>query len=190
MGEINPPRPVKLIVGMIAASGDLFEVAQEELCNRYGEIDFESEVVSFDQTQYYEHQMGLDLKRKFISFAELIDSGALANIKLFTNELEARISEGYCTNGVPRPVNLDPGYVTMAKLVLASTKDHAHRIYLRDGVYAEVTLQYRKGKFRPWSWTYPDYKTERYRAVFRQIRDIYLGQLSHLIAHKNAQNQS
>ena len=99
MGEISSPKPVKLIVSMIAASEDLFEVVGGALCEKYGEVDFETEIVPFNHTEYYEPQMGPGLRRKFVSFARLIDSGSLADVKLFTNELEARIIVG-----IPLPV--------------------------------------------------------------------------------------
>ena len=70
-----------------------------------------------------------------------------------------------------RPLNLDPGYITPAKLVLASTKDHAHRIYLRDGIYAEVTLSFRGRKWQPLEWTYPDYRRDDYQRFFTECRE-------------------
>jgi hypothetical protein len=115
--------------------------------------------------------MGSALKRRFISFAEKIDPSALAPIKRFTNELEARIAAGQ--GAVARPINLDPGYLTLAKLVLASTKDHAHRIYLSQGIYAEVTLSFRRGQWRHHDWTYPDYRRDDYHAFFTQCRDYF-----------------
>jgi len=74
-------------------------------------------------------------------------------------------------------VNVDPGYVSLGKLVLASTKDHAHRLYLDRGVYGEVMLTYQQGCFRPWPWTYPDYASDGYCAMFGEIRECYKAQL-------------
>jgi len=74
---------------------------------------------------------------------------------------------------VTRPLNLDPGYLTEAKLVLASTKDHAHRIYLGRGIYAEVTLHYQNGRWQSHDWTYPDFQRPDYHLFFSQCRDFF-----------------
>jgi hypothetical protein len=110
--------------------------------------------------------------RRIWAFERLVDPGTLAAIKLRTNELEMQWAEVD-----KRKVNLDCGYVSMAKLVLATTKNHGHRIYLGNGIYAEVTLRYRDGVFQPWPWTYPDYATPQYCALFDEIRRIYVAQL-------------
>ena len=112
------------------------------------------------------------MQRQIVSFQRLVVPSDLASIKRQTNELEwslAREDE--------RRVNIDPGYVSLGKLVLASTKDHAHRLYLGQGIYGEVTLTYQRGRFRPWPWTYPDYADERYCALFDEIRNRYKVQL-------------
>jgi hypothetical protein len=117
--------------------------------------------------------MGADLKKQFIACERLIDPGELARIKRETNHWEAE----YATLGrhpEPRPLNLDPGYITPAKLVLASTKDHAHRIYLKDGIFAEVTLAFRHHQWQPMEWTYPDYRRADYQAFFTRCREYLL----------------
>jgi hypothetical protein len=174
MGEIKRHPPVKLIVGMIAADAGLFPSVEALLSQKFGRADFWSDVVPFDYTDYYTREMGTDLLRKFISFERLIQPEEIVEIKLFTNDLE---KEFVYPNTDRRRANLDPGYVSAAKLVLASTKDHIHRIYLRDGIYAEITLRMEKKTFRPWQWTYPDYRSEEYIAIFNEIRRIYMEQL-------------
>ena len=114
--------------------------------------------------------MGPDLLRQFVSFEPLIDPGRLAEIKRETNELERRIADDAAALEIERPVNIDPGYVTPDKLVLATTKDRAHRIYLSSGIYAEVTLVYARGAWQPLEWTYPDYRKPEYHAYFEQLR--------------------
>jgi hypothetical protein len=155
-------------------SGDetLLAVAKGALVNRFGPVDYESELLCFDHTPYYEREFGPDLLRRFVSFSELIAPDRLAEIKRTTNDLEMT----WTVDG-RRHVNLDPGYVSMGKLVLATTKDYTHRIYLGQGIYAEVTLKYQRGGFHPWEWTYPDYASPRYLEVFTQIRSIYMSQL-------------
>jgi hypothetical protein len=128
--------------------------------------------MKFDFTAYYESEMGANLLRKFIAFERPVSPADLAEIKLWTNGVEASFSEAAASRRPPvrRPINLDPGYVTLSKLVLATTKDHAHRIYLDRGIYAEVTLRFLKGAFEPMPWTYPDYRTEAYRRFFEGVR--------------------
>jgi len=176
MGEIRTPEPVKLFAGILAANLDALSIAIEKLSETFGEIDIESEVMPFDFTDYYAEETGTDIKRKFVSFVRLIAPDEIAPIKRRTNELEGEIA------AIPglsfkRPANIDPGYLSLSKVVLATTKDHSHRLYLRDGIYAEVTLRFHKGDYEPFPWTYPDYRTEAYRAFFRKTREKYLKQL-------------
>ena len=174
MGEIKSHPPVKLFVGIIVAASQPLDAIHQRLTADWGNIDYVSPTLPFSYTSYYEREMGANLARQFVSFERLILPDELADCKRLSNEIEAEFSQD---EGVPRPVNLDPGYVSAAKLVLASTKDHAHRLYLRDGIYAEITLRYYQKTFRPWDWTYPDYRTPAYIEIFNDIRRIYLEQL-------------
>jgi hypothetical protein len=172
MGKITEPRPVKLIVGLFTGNMDLLPSARVALVERFGEIDYESERLPFHHTHYYEAEFGPNLQRQILSFAKLVPPEQLTAVKRLTNELE----QSWSVDG-QRRVNLDPGYVSLSKLVLATTKDYSHRVYLGQGIYAEVTLHYRRGSFRSWEWTYPDYASERYREIFDHIRSIYVAQL-------------
>ncbi len=178
MGVIRPPRKVKLICGMIGPDPDLMHRARKMMTRGFGETDLSSEVWPFDATDYYEAEMGPDLKRWFVSFDELISTDRIAEIKRETMALEARLADDCLRPPAQRVVNLDPGYVGLSKLVLATTKDHAHRIYLQRGIYAEVTLQYTKGRWQPWPWTYPDYAAETYHPFLMQVRQRLVEQLS------------
>jgi hypothetical protein len=171
MGDIHAPSPVLLL---IAASSRYDEALAWGL--RQGEAAFSaaaavSDAFRFTETNYYVAEMGSDLKKQFWVFAEPIDPGRLAAIKRQTNEWEAEYA-GLKTHREPRPLNLDPGYLTLAKLVLASTKDHAHRIYLGEGIYAEVTLSFRRGGWQPFDWTYPDYRRQDYQDFFTRCREL------------------
>ena len=172
MGKIKEPLLVKLIASMFAARGELLEEAQVRLSQEFGPIYFESELLPFDHTNYYAAEFGENLKRRFVAFAELVHPDQLAEIKLLTNTLEME----WAIEG-KRQINIDPGYVSHSKLVLATTKNHAHRIYLGQGIYAEVTLHFRDGTFRAWPWTYPDYASPPLIAIFNQIRGLYVKQL-------------
>jgi hypothetical protein len=172
MGTAREPSSVKLIVSLLAANSDLFAEAAVGLEQRFGSIDFQSELLPFEHTDYYAAEFGSPLARQIVTFQRLVAPTELPGIKRQTNELEWAIArEGR------RRVNIDPGYVSLAKLVLATTKDHAHRLYLGQGIYGEVTLAYQGGRFRPWPWTYPDYGDEGMCALILQIRRRYKAQL-------------
>lgn len=168
MAQADPHEDVCLICGMLTAFPTLFERAGQAMSQRFGCVSCESDIVPFDFTDYYRPQMGEHIQRKFVAFERPFDPAALPDVKLWAGELEGQLAGPEFP--VPRPINLDPGYVTHAKLVLATTKDHAHRIYLRDGIYAEVTLTFVDGAFRALPWTYPDYRTEAYRRFFKRVR--------------------
>ena len=178
MGTIITPQPVKAVIGVLTATPDLLPDVYAELAARLGPIDFTSALMPFTGTTYYETEMGPGIHRQFISFEGLIDAGRLAEIKRFTNRVEQTWAL-QTPEGAARRVNLDAGYLCFAKLVLASTKDHAHRIYLQDGIYAEITLRFYRKTFQAWEWTYPDYRHPTYIAIFNQIREIYRNQREH-----------
>jgi len=172
MARPRSPLPAKLVVGMISGFDDAFRLAEAELPTQFGRIDLRSPEFPFDLTDYYEEQMGVNLKRRFLSFADLIDPGRLAEMKLQTNALERELGTTR-TWTVARPINIDPGYITSSKLVLATAKDYSHRIYIGRGIYAEVTLSFVSGHFEPSPWTYPDYRTDQYLSWFGEVREIY-----------------
>ena len=178
MGAITTPQPVKAIIGVLTTEPNRLPTVYAELTHQLGPIDFISDLLPFTSTTYYETEMGPDIQRQFISFERLIDAGTLAEMKLFTNKVEQAYTIRK-SEGAARRVNLDAGYICLAKLVLASTKDHAHRIYLCDGIYAEITLRFYRKTFQPWEWSYPDYRLPTYIDIFNQIRKIYRKQLEH-----------
>ena len=169
MGKTKKPKAVKLIIGMLAKSQKLFDKAEEFFIKDFGPIDYKSRVISFDYTDYYEKELGSPLKRNFISFKKPISPEKIAKIKLITNSIEEKLSADK-----KRRINIDPGYISDAKLVLATTKDYFHRIYLSRGIYAEVTLKWRKGGFEPSEWTYPDYRSKEYIDILNHIRSIHM----------------
>ncbi len=153
---------------MLSAYPELFDAATHRLTEVCGPVVLASDTLPFAFTDYYADEMGPNLRRRFCAFSDPFLPERLAETKLLTNRLERDLAgPGYA---VPRPVNLDPGYLTLSKLVLATTKNQAHRIYLRDGIYAEVTLSFRGKRFQALAWTYPDYRTDAYRAFFERVR--------------------
>ena len=175
MAEPKPFSEVKLLCGIIGAEERYFKKAEDCLVRLYGSIDLESPVFTFDFTDYYEKQMGRNLKRKFLSFRDLILPDKLSEIKLRTNQLEEEIRLE--SKESLRVVNLDPGYMTQAALIIATAKDFAHRIPLKNGIYAHLELLFTKTGVNALGWTYPDYKTEEYQKFFIEVRRIYLAQL-------------
>ena len=179
MGDIRKITPVKAFVGMIAKREEDFQPALDIIMEEYGYIDLLSDTIPFTYTDYYKPEMGEGLLRKFASFEELIDPGLLPKMKIFTNWIE-ETAGNYDEDQLYRRINLDPGYVTLAKMVLATTKNQMHRIYLQQGIYAEITLKWSNKSFRPQEWTYPDYQTEAYINFFNQLRIRYHTQLKEL----------
>lgn len=175
MAEPKPFSEVKLICGIIACEERYFKKAEDSLVRLYGSTDLESHVFKFDFTDYYEKQMGKNLRRKFLSFRDLVSPERLSEIKLRTNELEEEIRLE--TKESRRVINLDPGYMTQAALIMATAKDFAHRIPLKNGIYAHLELLFTKTGVNTLGWTYPDYKTEEYQKFFIEVRRIYLAQL-------------
>jgi hypothetical protein len=168
MGRIKLPYPIKLICGLLAADRIRLDRAKVVLSEWFGSIDRESELIPFDFTDYYQKEIGPSLIRQYISFKELIAPEGLAAIKLTTNRLEDDFREGG-----KRKVNLDPGYLDLSKMVLATTKDATYRVYLKDGIYAQSTYFFQSGTYRPWEWTYADYRTRVALNFFNQARDAY-----------------
>ena len=170
MARPRAAQPVKLLLGLLSGDPDLLRRARQLLVKRFGPTDVESPLWPFDETEYYAPEMGRGLQRQFLSFATLINPDRLVEIKHETNALEQQIAEDVVLPDIPRPVNIDPGYIDLARLVLATTKDRGHRIYLGHGIYAEVTLLYAAGGWQVQPWTYPDYRKPAAHAVFADMR--------------------
>jgi hypothetical protein len=142
----------------------------ERVMDSFGPVAQRSEVFEFRQTRYYENSMGPGLRKVFWTFQRLVDPGCLPELKLRANAWERQYA-ALARHPEPRPLNLDPGYLCLGKLILASTKDFAHRIYLDKGIYAETTLFYRHGRWEHHQWTFPDYRRADFQQFFSQARD-------------------
>ncbi|OGD30366.1 MAG: hypothetical protein A2Y56_09160 [Candidatus Aminicenantes bacterium RBG_13_63_10] len=168
--------PVKLVAGLIFSGEEARGRAEKELRALFGAIEARSPVLNFDLTDYYAREMGPQpLKRAFISFETLISPEELPGIKLRTIALEEKIRLALGADA--RPVNIDPGYLTKAALIMATAKDFSHRVPLRDGIYAHLELLFTKTGVRTLDWTYPDLKRVEYHDFFRSVRALYLEQL-------------
>jgi hypothetical protein len=179
MWEPKEPKPAKLIVGLLGPDARSLEAAVERLAECFGPVDLASQVWSFDQTPYYHKEIGATILRQFVSLERLVDPGGLAAIKHRTNGLEQNLAQSLALD-VPRPVNLDPGLIEASKLVLATTKNYSHRIYIGDRMYAEVTLTFDKGHWQPMPYTYPDYRLPCYHEFFGRVRSRLVEQLRSL----------
>ncbi|MDR0617494.1 MAG: DUF4416 family protein [Endomicrobium sp.] len=152
MGIIGTSKKVKLFCGIIFLNEKIKQDTFTILENKFGKIDFFSDIMPFDFSSYYNPEMGENLKRLWVSFEKLILSSQLTSIKVFTNSLE----DSFAINS-KRQINVDPGYISLANVILATTKDYSHRIYLDNGIYGEVTTIYKKSRYIKLPWSYPDY---------------------------------
>ena len=168
MAHRKAPELVKAFVAVLGSDDQRMEAAVEALVPAWGPLDLRSQTFSFGHTDYYEAEMGADLRRQFFAFERLVDPGLLPDLKDQAAQLEDELAK----DG-RRPVNLDPGYLDYNKLVLASYKFGGQKIYLRDGVYADMVLLYDKGRFEPFLWTFPDFKGQDYEQVLQQLRRRY-----------------
>ena len=166
MGKPKEPRPAKLFASVLFTQESLLKQGTDDLCRAFGKIDWISEKFRFDFTDYYAREMGGALFRHFITFGDLIPMDRLPDIKHETNRLEQR----HAAPGGNRQLNIDPGYVCLEHVILATTKSYSHRPYLRNGIYGDLTLIYRSKSFQALEWTYPDYRQEEVIRLFTRIR--------------------
>jgi len=176
MGTPRDPKPAKYFVGLLSGDSDLLDSVEEDLTAMLGAIDDRSETLPWNLSTFYQDEMGTGLLRRFVSFRPLVSPGGLADIKLQTHEVEIRYKTSTAQGG-GRRINIDPGYLDSGKIVLASTKDAGHRIYLKSGIYAETTLLYYHGAFQATPRTYPDYLWAETLSFLISLRWRYLDQL-------------
>ncbi len=169
MGTVKPPQKAILFTGILYCKTAEPEYIYKLLEKEFGAIILTSRLFTFIETEYYKEEMGKNLTRVFAAFDNLIEKDCIVDIKLKTNQIEDNL---FSVNG-KRSVNIDPGYLTSAKVVLATTKNFQHRLYLKKGIFAEVTLRYRKDSYSPWEWTFRDYKREESIDFFNKLRVIY-----------------
>jgi hypothetical protein len=160
---------VKLFAGFIYRETGLYRQVISQLQNIFSPVDSESETFDFDFTTYYNREMGTPLYKKFVSFKELIEPVRLPEIKILTNKIE---NETMASGG--RIINIDPGYLSSANVILATTKNHYHRVPLQQGIYAHIEYVIKKkNTLTPLEWTYPDFRTTRYMDFFKELILLY-----------------
>jgi hypothetical protein len=171
MGDPTTHVPALLLLAAFSRHDDALDWARQKVSEAWGPVALESPRFDFAETHYYDAAMGLGLKKVFFAFERPLAAEQLVEIKLQTNRWEQEYA-AESQRSEQRPLNLDPGYLTLGKLVLASTKDFAHRIYLSNGIYAEVTLQYSHRRWEHHQYTFPDYRRADYHEFFNSCRDI------------------
>ncbi len=172
MGKIVDVLPVKLLFSIFTGKKEYFTFTLEKIEDIFGETEVFSDDFLFNHTTYYEAEFGKKLYRKFIVLKPLYKRDGIAKSKILTNEME----ESFSKNG-QRIVNIDPGYLTLENFILFTTKNYTHRIYLENGIFADLTLIFQNKKFNSLPWTYPDYASDEIKNFLREIRKIYANQI-------------
>ncbi|HET6267894.1 MAG TPA: DUF4416 family protein [Acidobacteriota bacterium] len=172
MAETSAAKPVKLFVVTLHRDPAILKQAIDRLIREWGDSDFVSQGFPFSETAYYEPEMGPNLIRRFYSFARLIAPDSIVEAKLLTNRIETELIAG----STGRTINLDPGYLDTYKVVLASAKFGGQKVYLRDGIYADMTLIRNHGRWESFAWGFPDFKSGKYDDVLNQIVTLFKNQ--------------
>ena len=181
MGTAHEFEREKLFCGVLYTDENDYVRACERLRERFGAIDLESDPLSFSAfSDYYGYEMTGEVYRRFVSFEVFAAPDTIADIKTWTNEVEADMS----VDG-KRRVNLDPGLIGHGRLLLPTTKPAGHRIALRDGIYIEMTLFYSRGGWHEFPWTYRDFKSEEVQGIMTQIRKKYIKTRRETMKNKN-----
>ncbi len=168
MSHPNPPPPAYFFASIIYQKEEPLKEAIELLSRNGWKISKKSEEMDFNYTDFYCEEMGKPLKRIFVFFEEFNEREKIIGLKHLSYSIERQLSDNE-----KRKVNIDPGYLTLENIVLSTFKNYSHRIYLGNGVFAEITLIYRKGSYEPLPWTYPDYRSEKIIKIFNLKREEY-----------------
>ena len=176
MSKLKKPKKVKLVIAIFSQNIEMLNVTQKELASKYGIVDYTSNDLDFTETNYYNNEMGDNLKIRFLSFQKRVDRSKLPRVKLFCLKLEKKHSvDG--GEKIKRTVNIDPGLLSLENFILSTGKPYSHRIYLDKGVWAEITLIFKKDHYAELEWTYPNYKSDKVKEILLKIRKIYHNQL-------------
>lgn len=168
MGVVKTPKPVMLFASIIYKDEDILYRAIETLEEKIGKIHEKTHNMAFDHTDYYSEEMGDGVSRIMVLFEPLMPREVIVETKLTTNNIEIQLS-----GGEKRKVNIDPGYITLENVVLATTKNYTHRIYIGKGIYGDLTLIFKKGTYTPLEWTYPDYAGSEIISILNRWRGYY-----------------
>ncbi|MFO7726760.1 MAG: DUF4416 family protein [Desulfonatronovibrio sp.] len=174
MSSPSIPKPGKLFLSILSSRWELFRPdLLDSLEQKFGRADYLTNMIPFTETSYYNRELGTPVSRRLLTFTPLVELDSLANLKLITNSLE----ESFRKAG-NRIFNLDPGLLTLERLVLATGKNFTHRVYLSRGIWADLTLIFQRGDWQNLDWTFPDYSSEKIKTHLRTIRSRYHKQIS------------
>lgn len=182
MAEPQFPKPVKLITAILWNDEYALETALQKMISKWGQIDFQGITHPFSVTNYYEPEMGKNLKRRIISFLKLIPPENIRDIKILSNQIEIEIK-----NRKGRSINLDVGFLDHNKVVLASAKYGGQKIHLGKGIYADMILRFKNGTFKPFEWTFMDFRNQQYDKELLAIKRIYLKQIKPLSIYNSSE---
>ena len=171
MSQLVTPPPVKAMAAILSAHRELIGQAARKWEELVGPLDYAGPEMTFNQSEYYREEMGWPQYKRIFAAETLVDPAALVDIKIGCQKIEAEF-----TSDGRRSVNLDPGYVSPERLVLATGKNAAHRLYLGGGVWGELTLIYESGQYRALPWTYADYASDPVLEVVADLRKKYIEQ--------------
>jgi hypothetical protein len=166
------PESASLVMSVLVSDIAVWPEVKKELEGGFGPIEEDVGPLGFDFTSYYEREMGKGIVRRLWRFECLVGRVFLADVKQFTNRLE----QEFARSG-KRVFNLDPGLLSLENFILATGKNRAHRVYLQKGIFADLTLTFEKGSFRPTPWTYPDYRDAKMIQILNSFRESHLGKL-------------
>jgi len=169
------PHPALLFFNIFSKKKDLIILTLNEIKNNYGEFSWLTPFFPFISTRYYEKEFGDNLIRIIAALYNLIEQDRLVETKKFAFQLEKKLAE----KG-KRLVNIDPGMITAERLILATGKNFTHRIYLGEGIYADLNLIFQKKSFRSLAWTFPDYGSREFISLFNNARDTYLRRIQNI----------
>ncbi len=169
MGTEQEFDKVKLFSGFIYRETAVYRRVKKRLEDLFSPVDLESAQFDFEFTTYYNSEMGVPLYKRFVSFSGLIESVRLPGVKILTDKIEVETAESG-----NRVINIDPGYLSNANVILATTKNHYHRVPLQDRIYAHIEYVIKKkNTLTPLEWTYPDFRSPRYMNFFEELIPIY-----------------
>ena len=142
-----------LFMAIMYSSEDVFTKTKNDLISKYGEVKAEGSSYAFSFTDYYEKEMGSNLKKKFLIFNKEISKQDLIDIKLFITEIE----EKYSINN-KRTINIDPGYLSSKEFVLATFKQRSFKEKIHDKVWLHKVLEFDGNNIKHFFHTFADYK--------------------------------
>ncbi|MFW6325332.1 MAG: DUF4416 family protein [Desulfovermiculus sp.] len=175
MSRPHVPPPAQLVISVLSSKMiRVWPDLERELHARWGALDYVSDPFPFTQTSYYDQELGTPIMRRIVAFQALVSQDQLPHIKLWTNALEDKWRDATGRRGV----NLDPGLLSLERFILGTGKNFTHRIYLGQGIFADLTLIFQKGGWQPLPWTFPDYAGKHIQALLTRIRTRYKKKLN------------